>query len=302
MRYTKYKEEHMAYINLKSRAKINLSIDVLGKRNDGYHIVEMIMQTIDLYDYINMRDNDNNKINIKSNSESIPLNENNIVYKAAKIIKEKFNIDKGLDIYIQKNIPVAAGMAGGSSNAAAILVGLNEMWNLNINEQDLIDIGLRLGADVPFCITGGAALAQGIGEKLTKIKGLNESYILVCKPDVFVSTAEVYKNLDMKKVDKRPDNKFLLSCLEKQEINLLAKNMVNVLESVTSNNHQDINKIKDIMIKHGALGSIMSGSGPTVFGLFDEYEKAACARKNLKEQYDQTYLVQSSERGVEFER
>lgn len=292
----------MAYINLKSRAKINLSIDVLGKRNDGYHIVEMIMQTIDLYDYINMRDNDNNKINIKSNSENIPLNENNIVYKAAKIIKEKFNIDKGLDIYIQKNIPVAAGMAGGSSNAAAILVGLNEMWNLNINEQDLIDIGLRLGADVPFCITGGAALAQGIGEKLTKIKGLSESYILVCKPDVFVSTAEVYKNLDMKKVDKRPDNKFLLSCLEKQEINLLAKNMVNVLESVTSNNHQDINKIKDIMIKHGALGSIMSGSGPTVFGLFDEYEKAVCARKNLKEQYDQTYLVESSERGVEFER
>lgn len=292
----------MAYVNLKSRAKINLSIDVLGKRNDGYHIVEMIMQTIDLYDYIKINDIDTNKINIKSNNEDIPLNEDNIVYKAAKIIKEKFNIDKGLDIYIQKNIPIAAGMAGGSSNAAAILVGLNEMWNLNIDEQNLMDIGLKLGADVPFCISGGAALAQGIGEKLTKIKSLNGTYILVCKPDIFVSTAEVYKNLDMKKVYKRPDNKLLVSCLENQEIKLLAKNMVNVLESVTSNNYEDINEIKDIMIDYGALGSMMSGSGPTVFGLFDEYEKAVYASEYLKKQYDQTYLVGSSERGVEFER
>jgi 4-diphosphocytidyl-2-C-methyl-D-erythritol kinase len=292
----------MACINLKSRAKINLSIDVLGKRNDGYHIVEMIMQTIDLYDYIEISERDDNKINIKSNNVNIPLNEDNIVYKAANLIKEKFNINRGLDIYIQKNIPVAAGMAGGSSNAAAILVGLNEMWNLNISEQDLMEIGLKLGADVPFCINGGAALAQGIGEQLTKIKCLNDTYILVCKPDIFVSTAEVYKNLDMNKVPKRPNNKLLINCLENQEIKLLAKNMVNVLESVTSNNYEEINKIKDIMIKYGALGSMMSGSGPTVFGLFDEYEKAVKTSEYLKRQYNQTYLVGSSERGVEFER
>jgi 4-diphosphocytidyl-2-C-methyl-D-erythritol kinase len=292
----------MACINLKSRAKINLSIDVLGKRNDGYHIVEMIMQTIDLYDYIEISERDDNKINIKSNNVNIPLNEDNIVYKAANLIKEKFNINRGLDIYIQKNIPVAAGMAGGSSNAAAILVGLNEMWNLNISEQDLMEIGLKLGADVPFCINGGAALAQGIGEQLTKIKCLNDTYILVCKPDIFVSTAEVYKNLDMNKVPKRPNNKLLINCLENQEIKLLAKNMVNVLESVTSNNYEEINKIKDIMIKYGALGSMMSGSGPTVFGLFDEYEKAVKTSEYLKRQYNQTYLVESSERGVEFER
>lgn len=292
----------MACINLKSRAKINLSIDVLGKRNDGYHIVEMIMQTIDLYDYIEISERDDNKINIKSNNVNIPLNEDNIVYKASNLIKGKFNINKGLDIYIQKNIPVAAGMAGGSSNAAAILVGLNEMWNLNISEQDLMDIGLKLGADVPFCINGGASLAQGIGEKLTKINCLNGTYILVCKPDIFVSTAEVYKNLDMNKVPKRPNNKFLINCLENQEIKVLAENMVNVLESVTSNNYEDINKIKNIMIEYGALGSMMSGSGPTVFGLFDEYEKAIKASEYLKKQYNQTYLVGSSERGVEFER
>ena len=292
----------MGYISLKSRAKINLSIDVLGKRSDGYHLVEMIMQTIDLYDYVNIKDMDSNNINIKSNNENIPLNESNIVYKAAKLIKDKFNIDKGLDIYIKKNIPVAAGMAGGSSNGAAILVGLNEMWKLNMSEQELMDLGLKLGADVPFCIKGGAALAQGIGEKLTKIKGLEKVFILVCKPNIFVSTAEVYKSLDMNNIAKRPNNKFLISCLESQEIDLLAKNMVNVLESVTSRNYEDINKIEDIMIKYGALGSMMSGSGPTVFGLFDEYEKAECARKYLKQQYNQTYLVGSSERGVEIER
>jgi len=215
----------MAYINLKSRAKINLSIDVLGKREDGYHLVEMIMQTIDLYDYIKIEDSSDNKINIKSDNENIFLDENNIVYKAAKLIKEKFGIDKGLNIYIQKNIPVAAGMAGGSSNAAAILIGLNEMWNLNIDEQDLMDIGLKLGADVPFCIKGGAALAKGIGEKLNKIKCLKGVYILVCKPDIFVSTAEVYKNLDMNNVTIRPDNNFLVSCLQNEEVKLLSKNM-----------------------------------------------------------------------------
>ncbi|MDU6249467.1 MAG: 4-(cytidine 5'-diphospho)-2-C-methyl-D-erythritol kinase, partial [Paeniclostridium sordellii] len=165
----------MNSIGLKSRAKINLSIDVLGKRQDGYHIVEMIMQTIDLYDNLKITQIEEDSIKIKSNSQDIPLNQDNIVYKAANILKEKFNIKKGIEISIQKNIPVAAGMAGGSSNAAAVLVGLNRIWDLGLNQLELKDIALQLGADVPFCITGGSALAQGIGEELTDIHGLNEN-------------------------------------------------------------------------------------------------------------------------------
>ena len=187
----------MNSIKLKSRAKVNLSIDVLGKRQDGYHLVEMIMQTIDLYDLIEIKEKEENQITIKSASEEIPLDCNNLVYKAADLIKKTFNLTKGVEIYIQKNIPVAAGMAGGSSNAAAILVGLNKLWNLNLSDQTLEELGLKLGADVPFCINGGAVLASGIGEELTPIKGLSKDVcIVVCKPDLFVSTKEVYESLD----------------------------------------------------------------------------------------------------------
>ena len=162
----------MNSIKLKSRAKINLSIDVLGKREDGYHLVEMIMQTIDLYDVIKIIELSSDDIILKSNSSDIPLDDNNIVYKAINLLKNKFNINKGIEIFIQKNIPIAAGMAGGSSNAAAVLVGLNKLWGLNLSELDLQKLGFKLGADVPFCISGKAALAQGVGEELSFIKGL----------------------------------------------------------------------------------------------------------------------------------
>ena len=290
----------MGSIELKSRAKINLSIDVLGKREDGYHLVEMIMQTIDLYDIINIKEIDKDKININSNSLDIPLNEDNIVYKAAKILKDKFNIKNGVEISIQKNIPVAAGMAGGSSNAAAVLVGLNKLWNLNLSKESLQKIGLKLGADVPFCIRGNAALAQGIGEELTYIKGLSkDTIILVCKPNLFVSTKEVYESLELQNIKERPDNKLLVECLEKENINLLAKNMVNVLETVTGKMHEEIKDIENVMLKNNALGSMMSGSGPTVFGLFEKDEDALNAKEDLLKKYNQVYVVRSSEKGVE---
>ena len=290
----------MNSIQLKSRAKINLSIDVLGKRQDGYHLVEMIMQTIDLYDIINIKEIDIDEININSNSGDIPLNKDNIVYKAAKLLKEEFNIKKGIDIFIEKNIPVAAGMAGGSSNAAAVLVGLNKLWNLNLSEVKLQEIGLKLGADVPFCISGGAALAEGIGEKLTSIKGLSEdTIILVCKPNLFVSTKDVYQGLDLENIKNRPDNKFLIQCLEDGNINLLAKNMVNLLENVTSKMHEEIKEIENTMLKYNALGSMMSGSGPTVFGLFDNEDDALNGKVELLKKYNQVYIVRSSEKGVE---
>ena len=290
----------MKSIELKSRAKINLSIDVLGKREDGYHLVEMIMQTIDLYDIINITENDIDEININSNSLDIPLNKNNIVYKAAEVLKERFNIKSGLNIFIQKNIPVAAGMAGGSCNAAAVLVGLNKLWNLKLSEKQLQEIGLTLGADVPFCISGNAALAQGIGEELTYIKGLpKDTSILVCKPNLFVSTKDVYQGLDLDNIKDRPDNKLLIKCLEEGNIKVLSENMVNVLESVTSKMHEEILDIEKVMLDNNALGSMMSGSGPTVFGLFEKEEDAIKGKEKLLKKYNQVYVVRSSERGVE---
>ena len=290
----------MNSISLKSRAKINLSIDVIGKREDGYHIVEMIMQTIDLYDDIKLKELEEDNITIISECSYIPLNEDNIVYKAAKLIKEKMDIKKGIEIFIKKNIPVAAGMAGGSSNAAAVLVGLNELWKLGLSKDELRDLGLKLGADVPFCIEGGTALSVGIGEKLTYILGINKDVnILVCKPDIFVSTKEVYQSLDIKNIEKRPDNKLLIEKLKNDDIVSVSNNMVNVLEEVTSKKYSDIKVIEDIIAKNGAMGTMMSGSGPTVFGFFDNEEKAKRARVALLENYSQVYVVTSSEKGVE---
>ena len=290
----------MNSITLKSRAKINLSIDVLGKRQDGYHLVEMIMQTIDLYDLIEINEKDNDQITIKSTSDEIPLDCNNLVYKADNLIKKTFNINKGVEIHIKKNIPVAAGMAGGSSNAAAVLVGLNKLWNLNLSNQQLEKIGLKLGADVPFCINGGAVLASGIGEELTPIKGLTKDVcILVCKPDLFVSTKEVYECIDSKDIDKRPNNKFLIECLKNEETRQLAENMFNVLEGVTMDKHPVIQQIKDIMTNNRALGAMMSGSGPTVFGLYENREDAVKCKAILEKQFKQTFVVACEEKGVE---
>lgn len=290
----------MNSIKLKSRAKINLSIDVLGKREDGYHLVEMIMQTIDLYDVIKIRELSSDNIILKSNSSDIPLDDNNIVYKAINLLKNKFNINKGVEIFIQKNIPIAAGMAGGSSNAAAVLVGLNKLWGLNISELDLQKLGFKLGADVPFCISGKAALAKGVGEELSFIKGLPKDIsILICKPEIFVSTKDIYEGLDLNNIQNRPDNKKLLEDLRQENIQSLAKNMVNVLESVTSRHYREIKEIEKVMMENGALGSMMSGSGPTVFGLYKNREDVLKSEKELLKNYKQVYVVNSSEKGVE---
>ncbi|MCR1954911.1 4-(cytidine 5'-diphospho)-2-C-methyl-D-erythritol kinase [Clostridioides mangenotii] len=290
----------MGFIQLKSRAKINLSIDVVGRREDGYSLVEMIMQSIDLHDIIKIKELDNNKIIIKSNSSNMPLDRRNIAYKAAVLIKKEFNISKGLEIYIEKHIPIAAGLAGGSSNAAAILVGLNKLWDLNLREEELQNLGLRLGSDVPFCISGRPALAQNIGEKLTYIKGLPDgTNIVVCKPNLFVSTKEVYQNLNMANVDTRPNTKLLLQKLEEEDIETVSKNMVNVLESVTSKKYKVINEIESIIMDFNALGTLMSGSGPTVFGIFKSEEDALKCKVELLKRYKQVYFTKNSDKGAE---
>ena len=290
----------MNLIKLKSRAKINLSIDVLGKREDGYHFVEMIMQTIDLYDTLTINILDEDVIKINTNSLDIPIDEENIVYKATKLIKDSFGIKNGVEIYIDKKIPVAGGMAGGSSNAAATLVGLNKIFDLKLDDEKLKEIGLKLGADVPFCMVGGTFLAQNIGEKLTKIEPLTDKvHILVCKPELFVSTKEVYEGLDLSNLENRPDNKYLIRCLENNDISSLSSNMKNVLESVTSKKYSEIDDIKNIMKKNDCLGCMMSGSGPTVFGIFDCEKLAKNAKEELLKKYNQVFLINSSDKGVD---
>ena len=290
----------MDSIRLKARAKINLGLDVLGKRDNGYHDVRMVMQTVGIYDRLIINKIPEDDIRIDINLKFLPVNENNLIYKAYKLMKDEYGFSGGIEVDLNKFIPIAAGMAGGSSNAAAVLVGLNKLWKLNLSEVRLQEIGLKLGADVPFCISGNAALAQGIGEELTYIKGLSkDTVILVCKPNLFVSTKEVYEGLDLQNIKNRPDNKFLIECLKKGNINLLATNMVNVLETVTSKMHEEIKDIEKVMLENNALGSMMSGSGPTVFGLFDKEEDALSTKGELLKKYNQVYVIRSSEKGVE---
>ncbi|MZQ75849.1 MAG: 4-(cytidine 5'-diphospho)-2-C-methyl-D-erythritol kinase [Peptoclostridium sp.] len=287
-------------VKLKTRAKVNFSIDVVGKREDGYHLVEMIMQTIDLYDVITLCDTPEKGISIKCSSGIVPSDSRNIAYKAADLIIKRCGVEKGVKIDIEKRIPVGAGMAGGSCNAAGVLVGLNRLWNLGLSVEELKQLGLELGADVPFCIEGGTALAQGIGEKLTALKDVKDVWIVVCKPNFSVSTAEVYKSLKLDSVGTRPDTGRLLGYMEKNDIKALAGGMANVLEGVTQSRYSVIAHIKDKMMHQRALGSIMTGSGPTVFGIFKNFEDAHKAESKLKAMWEQTYLVKTENRGVEF--
>lgn len=271
----------MDSICIKARAKINLSLDVLGKREDGYHDVRMIMQSISLHDKVFLETLDERCIKVSCDKRWVPSNSDNIAYKAAAVLMDKYNISKGLSIKIVKKIPVAAGLAGGSADAAAVLRGMNELFSLNLKNDELMQLGKSVGADIPFCIKGGTMLAEGIGEVLTDIKPLKNVNIVLVKPRISVSTAWVYKNLDIGKITSRPDTDFLISLIEKNDIQNLAKNMVNVLEAVTINKHGVITEIKDRLVELGALGSMMSGSGPTVFGIFENRATAEKAYDNI---------------------
>lgn len=292
----------MSGVKVITRGKINISIDVLNKRDDGFHNVEMIMQTLDIKDYIYIKELDNDIIKIDSDCVFIPCNEENLVYKAAQLIKKTYNIKKGLEIYIDKNIPVAAGMAGGSSNAAGVLKALDYMWSLNIEDQKLKELGATLGSDIPFCMEGGAALATNKGEKLKKVKSLDNIWVLISKPSISISTPWVYKNLNLEDIKIRPNTNKILNSLENNDIYEISKEMVNVLETVTIKECKDIDIIKNKMIEFGALNSMMTGSGPTVFGFFKNYKQAKDACLNLKKFYKHTLVTKTFSGGIEIER
>ena len=273
----------MNQMRLKALAKINLGLDVLRRKEDGYHEVKMIMQTINLHDQIHMKKIEEDEIRVRTNLYYLPTNENNLVYKAAKMLKDEFNLPGGISINLKKVIPVAAGMAGGSSDAAAVLFGMNKMYGLKLSMQELKDRGVKLGADVPYCIMRGTALAEGIGEKLTKLPAMPKCHILIAKPPINVSTKFVYENLhanDLKPEDHPPVD-VQLEALKEGNLEKLVANMGNVLERVTVPEYPVINEIKQLMVNNGAMGAMMSGSGPTVFGIFTSYAKAKEAYEKI---------------------
>ena len=273
----------MDKMELKALGKINLGLDVLGKRPDGYHDVRMVMQTIYLYDQITITKRKEPGIGLSTNLFYLPVNENNLAYRAAKLLMDEFEIRSGVDIFLEKHIPVAAGMAGGSSNAAAVLYGINRMFDLGLSTEELMKRGVSLGADVPYCIMRGTVLAEGIGEILTPLPPMPRCQIVVAKPPVSVSTKMVYEKIDSRRIVEHPDIDGIIEGLKEGDVTKIASRMGNVLEQVTVEEYPVIDKIKKLMNKGGAKGAMMSGSGPTVFGIFTEKSLAKKAALKIRE-------------------
>ena len=272
------------HLGLKAYGKINLGLDVLRKREDGYHEVRMIMQTVGIFDRIDLIRTAEPGIQVETNLYYLPTNENNLVYKAAKLLMDEFQITEGVQIRLRKFIPVAAGMAGGSSDAAAVLFGVNKMFRLGLSTAQLMERGVKIGADVPYCILRGTALSEGIGEILTPLPPVPQCQVLIAKPAISVSTKFVYDNLHANalKPEQHPDIDGILQAIRDQDIYGIAGRLGNVLETVTIKEYPVIQQIKDTMLESGAIGSLMSGSGPTVFGLFTNPKAAQTAYEEMR--------------------
>ena len=273
----------MDKLELKALGKINLGLDVLGKRENGYHDVRMVMQTVYLYDQIWMVKTKEPGIRLSTNLFYLPVNENNLAYRAAELLMKEFGIQEGIKIILDKHIPVAAGMAGGSSNAAAVLFGMNRMFSLGLSQKELMERGVSLGADVPYCLLGGCALSEGIGEALTELGEPPACSLLLAKPDIDVSTKHVYESLRLDALERHPDIDGMMGDIEKGDLKGLCEKMENVLETVTGAEYPIIGEIERLMVAEGALTAVMSGSGPTVFGVFREEKAARSAMRAIRE-------------------
>lgn len=283
----------MDKLQLKAYGKINLGLDVIRKRPDGYHDLDMIMQMVDVYDDVIIEKKAGEEIVVKADAAVLSNGKDNLAYMAAKMLFDEFGIKSGVEITIHKRIPIAGGMAGGSSDCATTLIGINEMFNLGLSKQQLMERGVKLGADVPYCVLGGTAIARGIGEVLTPLPTPPQCHVIIAKPPISVSTAYVYGHIRPDEITKRPDIEQMTLAIKEQDLNKLSDLLYNVMEEVTVPEYPVIEKLKSIMLENGALNSIMSGSGPTVFGLFDDREKAQAAMKALdsKELTEQLYLT-----------
>ena len=284
-------------ITIAAPAKINLSLDITGKLENGYHALDTIMQTISIEDKITLAKT-GRQISVLCDHPQVPQGNGNICHKAAEAFFEKTALEGSVIITIDKNIPVAAGLAGGSSDAAAVIKGLNLLYGTGLTQREMCEIGLKCGADVPYCIVAGTCRAKGIGEKLTKLPSFAGVYIVLVVPDFFVSTEWAYKNYDLNSPDEKPRTEELISYIRGRDIKNTAERMANVLESVTAKKHPEIQEIKNDIKKSGACGSVMSGSGPSVFGLFENEEKARIAFSVIREKYNRSYLTLTVDGGI----
>lgn len=280
-------------LQLKAYAKINLGLDVVRKREDGYHEVRMIMQTVKLFDKLTFRLLEEDVIRIKTNLGFLPVDESNLVYKAVRLLKDTYHVNKGMEIDLFKCIPVAAGMAGGSTDCAAALVGASRLFGLHLSRQKLMELGVKLGADVPYCVLRGTALSEGIGEILTPLPAMPDCYILIAKPPISVSTKFVYEHLDANRLSEHPDIDGMVTAIKEGNLKGITDRMENVLESVTIPEYPIIEGIKNCMKENGAENSLMSGSGPTVFGIYKSEADAENARTMIRkrELASQVYIV-----------
>ena len=273
----------MDKIVTKAYAKINLGLDVLKRRPDGYHEVKMIMQTVDLYDVLLVSKKEEDTITISTQRDEIPVNEDNLIYKAIKLMKDIYGFEGGVHVELVKNIPIAAGMAGGSTDAAAAMRAVNTLFELNIPLEELEKYAVKIGADVPYCIQGGTVLSEGIGEVLTRLPNAPQCILLIAKPDIMVSTKYVYENLNLPELKKHPDIDAMVDAIHKGDAGKMIEPMDNVLATVTEEKYGVIKEIKQAMKRNGAIKAMMSGSGPTVFGIYDTMVQAATAFDAIKE-------------------
>ncbi|GGM36735.1 4-diphosphocytidyl-2-C-methyl-D-erythritol kinase [Paraliobacillus quinghaiensis] len=278
------------YVLEKAPAKINLSLDVLCKRPDGYHEIEMVMTTVDLADRVELTELDTDTIEMESESRFVPNDERNLAYRAAKLLKDTYQISKGVKIKIEKNIPVASGLAGGSSDAAATLRGLNRLWSLQIPKGELAELGSNIGSDVSFCVYNSTAIVQGKGEKITELPAPPPCWVVLAKPDMGVSTQNVYQHLNLADL-VHPDTQGMIQAIESNNYKGLINRLGNVLESVTLPMHQEVQQIKKKMISSGADAVVMSGSGPTVFSLVQQESRADRIYNSLRGFCEEVYVV-----------
>lgn len=277
----------------RSYAKINLTLDVLNRRQDGYHDIKMIMQTVSLFDLILVDRTPDSGISVATNLRYLPNNDKNIAYKAAEAFLQKTGADGGAKIMIHKNIPVAAGLAGGSGNCAAVLTSMNMLHGNILTDAELYAIGASLGADVPYCFNGGTQIAEGIGEILTPLDAMPDAYILLVKPQINVATAAIYEQIDSAPISMRPDTEAMQRALSEHDINGISQNLCNVMEAVTEKMYPIVGGIKQKMMMNGALGAVMSGSGPTVFGIFDDFRTAKTSADSFSMQFKDVFLTRT---------
>lgn len=261
-------------VTIHAMAKINLGLDVLRRRENGYHDVKMIMQTVNLYDILNFRRNQEKKIIISCQDKELPLDSHNLIYKAASLFFEASGVEPGVTVSLEKNIPVAAGMAGGSTDAAATLLALNELYETGYSKEQLAETGVRIGADVPYCIYGGTCLSEGIGELLTPVPSTLNCHVVIAKPPFGVSTKYVYEHLHVDTVSHHPDIDGMVEAIKNADLKAMAEKMENILENVTAKDYPAIEEMKAVLREEGALNALMSGSGPTVFGIYEDETKA----------------------------